>query len=132
MSSVLQFPGKRPPRLKLGDRTRVVRREMGLSQAAFAAKLAEYLPSVKAKAYGAWEAGINEPENKEDVCVALEKMTGYPRTWFLGWSNEESPRPDGPGEGIDTGSRNPAGETSLYHLRPRHTSSAPNFERWAA
>ncbi len=100
MSTVLQFPTrKRPPRLKLGDRTRVVRREMGLSQAAFAAKLAEYLPTVKAKAYGAWEAGINEPDNKEDVCVALEEMTGYPRTWFMGWDDSNAPHPAGPDEG---------------------------------
>jgi len=94
----VQTRRKKPPAIKLGDRTRVVRREMGLTQAEFAAELANYLPTVKDRAYGAWEAGINEPENKAEVCVALEAMTGYPREWFMGWG-EPAEAPDGPGGG---------------------------------
>lgn len=78
---------KRPPRIKLGDRTRVVRRELGMTQAEFARELAHYLPTVKDRAYGAWEAGINEPENKDEVCEALEEMTGYAKEWFMGWAD---------------------------------------------
>ena len=95
--NVTHLPRKRPPAIKLGDRTRVVRREMGLTQAEFAVRLAEYLPSVKDRAYGAWEAGINEPDNKAEVCEALERMTGYPREWFMGWADASGPTPAAPG-----------------------------------
>jgi len=91
--NITQMPRKVPPKITLGDRTRIVRRELGLTQAEFAAELAKYLPSVKDRAYGAWEAGINEPENKVEVCEALEKMTGYPREWFLGWTDNQGPTP---------------------------------------
>lgn len=66
---------------------------MGLTQTEFAAQLAQYLPTVKDRAYAAWEAGINEPDNKDEVCEALEKMTGYPREWFMGWADSQSPTP---------------------------------------
>lgn len=72
---------------------------------------------------------------KKAIVEAYAKHTGFRYEWIElgeGLPTEETPHPGGPGEGLNAGSKSPAGETSLYHLRPRHTSSAPNFERWAA
>lgn len=124
--NVIPFPG-RIPQWTFAERARKVRRDLGLTQQQMADAL-----EVGLKRYSAWESGKNTPDDITGIAVAFERVSGTPRTWFLGWSNEESPRPDGPGGGIEAGSKSPAGETSLYHLRPRRTSSAPNFERWAA
>lgn len=91
--NVSRFP-RAIPKIKLGDRIRIIRRDMDLTQEEFVAGLSEYLPNVKAKAFGAWEAGRNEPPNKDEVCVALERYTGAPKEWFMGWLDAS---PTGPG-----------------------------------
>ena len=72
------------------ERVRKVRRDQGLTQAAFADKL-----DVGEKAYAAWESGKNEPASLVDIAVKLEQVTGVPRQWFLGWLDEPNSPNDG-------------------------------------
>ena len=93
-------PRKRPPAVKMGDRARIARREMGLKQPQFVALLQEHLPTVQDKAYSSWETGTT-PENVVEVSEALERVTGYPWTWFLRGMYTE---PEGdPGDGVEAG-----------------------------
>lgn len=88
---------KIPPAVKFGDRARIARRELGLSQAEFVALMQQHLPTAHEKAYSTWETGTT-PENVVEVSEALEKVTGYPWTWFLrGMYVEPATPPDGGG-----------------------------------
>lgn len=82
--NVIQFPG-RIPQWTFAERARKVRRDMHLTQAEMATQL-----DVGLKAYSAWESGKNSPEDLSDIAVKLERITGVPRVWFLGWADEDS------------------------------------------
>jgi len=101
--NVTRLP-RQTPRIKLGDRTRIVRREMNLTQEQFVEGLRAYLPTLGPKSYAAWEAGTNEPTDKAEVCEALELYTGLPREWFMGWADHSRPTPGGEGQTTDYGS----------------------------
>jgi transcriptional regulator with XRE-family HTH domain len=85
MASV-QTQRRLPPAWKLGDRLRLVRRELRLSQAEMAA-----LIDVGAKSYGAWESGTNAPSDIVGLADRLERATGIDRGWWLGWDGDEPP-----------------------------------------
>ncbi len=93
-SNVIPMPN-RIPEWSFADRLRKVRRDGRMTIDEMAATL-----NVGAKAYGAWEAGRNTPADIADVAVRLERVTGVPRTWFLGWETDGAPRPDGPDGGL--------------------------------
>lgn len=94
-TNIIQMPARHIPIWTFGERVRKARREVGLTQEAMAKQL-----GVGAPAYAAWESGRNMPANLPDVVVRLERISGVPRSWFLGWA-DESPRPDGPGGGAE-------------------------------
>lgn len=83
------------PRLALGDRLRVVRREyMGkITQAEMAAIL-----EVPRERYVQWESGGHEPRPADARAIAnfLEKRTGVSAAWILG-VYEGGPSPSGGG-----------------------------------
>lgn len=79
---------RRTPVVKIGDRARIARREMGVSQAAFTEMLRPYLPEINEKTYSSWEAGTVPPREVE-VARALAKLTELPWTWFV-----TEPQPD--------------------------------------
>ena len=92
-SQVVQL--RRPvPVWTFADRVRKARRSTGMTQAAFAQAL-----GVGDKAYAAWESGANEPEHLHLIAERLETVVGWDKAWFLGWADESTPRPDGPGGG---------------------------------
>ncbi len=92
-AQVIQFP-RSIPAWSLGDRLRKVRREyVQTTMDGMAAAL-----EVGPKAYAAWEADRNRPADIAGLAVKLERLTGVPRGWFLGWTDEDGPRPAG-GEG---------------------------------
>lgn len=105
-SNVIPMPN-RIPQWTFAERVRKARRDLGLGQKDFADRL-----GIRLSTYSAWETGRNTPDLAE-VAPALESVTGVPRTWFLGWFNDESPRPEGPGGGTEDPS---TGGTPLYHL----------------
>lgn len=73
---------RRPPAVKLGDRARIARRELGLKQPEFVALLQEHMPEIQEKAYSSWEAGT-VPSREVEIARALAKVTGFPWTWFI-------------------------------------------------
>ena len=81
---------------------------MGTSMAGMAAQL-----EVGDKAYSAWETGRNTLQNIADIAVRLERLTGVPRAWFLGWDEEvaaitqNAPFPKEGGEGWAQRGSNP-------------------------
>lgn len=82
----------RIPTWSFGDRLRKVRREIvGVSMADMAARL-----EVGDKAYAAWETGRNTPQNIAALAVRLERLTGVPRTWFLGWEDDAAAAQNAP------------------------------------
>lgn len=91
--SSLPSTRKRPPQVRIGDRARIARREMKLTQPKFVALLKEHLPEVEEKAYSTWETGTT-PSNVIEVSEALEKVTGYSWTWFLRGVYAEPVDPD--------------------------------------
>jgi transcriptional regulator with XRE-family HTH domain len=111
--NVTALPKRRPPEITVGDRARIVRRAMHLSQEAFAHALSNYIP-VGAKAYAAWEAGTNEPGNVPALCNALEQYTGYPREWFLGWW-VETPDPGNSQQELRSGYSRTQNNVSFLH-----------------
>lgn len=115
--------GAKVPPSTLQNRLRIAREWRGLEQADLAREL-----GVGRSTVSNYERGVTIPGKLviNAWAVACDVDIEWLRT-----GQTEDPRP-GPGEGLSAGSKNPAGETSLYHLRPRRTSSAPNFERWAA
>lgn len=90
-SNVARIP-VRIPAWSFADRIRKVRRDERLTLAEMASAI-----GVGEKAYGAWESGRNTPANIVDIAVSLERATGVPRTWFLGWNDENAPTPQGEG-----------------------------------
>lgn len=107
-TNVIQFPVKIPA-WTFGDRLRKARRESGLGQADFADAL-----GVGRQAYAAWESDRNTPRDITGTAEVLERVTGFPRAWFLGWMDSPT-NPDG-GSSVDisslSGSQVPP--TSLY------------------
>lgn len=76
----------RIPQWTFAERARKVRRDMGLTQQQMADQL-----EVGLKAYSAWESGKNSPENITAIAVRFEGISGVPRTWFLGWRDDNTP-----------------------------------------
>lgn len=88
-TNVKALPGL-VPQWSFADRVRKVRREvLGLTQDEMATEL-----GVGLKAYSAWEAGKNTPADILDMAGRLQKVSGVPREWFIGWKDE--PAPSGP------------------------------------
>lgn len=67
------------PRLSFGDRLRLVRKESGLTQAAFAQAVG--LPAGTVSNY---EAGTTAPRHAdlEAFCAKVEELFGVPREWL--------------------------------------------------
>lgn len=86
-------PGWRVPEWTFADRLRKIRRETGLTQAAFAERI-----GAKDKAYGAWEAGANQPGDIVSVAKRIEMAFRVPATWVLGLGpfGSGDSGPDGP------------------------------------
>lgn len=83
--------GRRPaPRWGFGDRLRLVRRDLGLTQAEMAIRV-----GVGLKAYSAWESGASRPADPPKTAEHLEAVTGIDRTWWLGWGEGAPPPTDG-------------------------------------
>ncbi len=89
-AKVTPLPG-RIPQWSFDDRIRKVRRQLGYTQDEMADAL-----EVGLKAYSAWEAGKNTPSDILSVAQKLERVTGVPRQWFIGWMDDEPGRPDAP------------------------------------
>lgn len=82
-STGVQRVERRPaPQWSIGDRIRLVRRDMNMSQAEFAELL-----GIGAKALSAWESGYNRPGDVATLAVQLERVTGVDRMWFMGWGD---------------------------------------------
>lgn len=94
MTPALKAARRPAPRFGFGDRLRLVRREMGLSQAEMAIRI-----GVGGKAYAAWESGQSRPADLPQRALQLETLTGIERGWWLGW--DETP-PSG-GDPAETG-----------------------------
>lgn len=73
------------PRWEFGDRTRKIRRELGLSQAAFAE-----LIGFGEKAVASWEAG-GRPGDAVATAEKIEQATGYDAVWVLGVDRPRDP-----------------------------------------
>ena len=82
----------RIPQWSFGDRLRKARREYtSFTQGEMAERL-----EVTLKAYSSWEAGqSNGPRDIASTAVKLERITGIPKSWFIGWADDE---PSGPVE----------------------------------
>ena len=87
----------RIPIWSIPERLRKVRREMGLTHAAFAALL-----GVNASRYSAWEAGRNKPDMLA-LSESLENVTGVSKFWFRGDIEGD---PSGPDNGSRLGDLN--------------------------
>ncbi|MBL5975336.1 MAG: XRE family transcriptional regulator [Candidatus Leucobacter sulfamidivorax] len=87
IAEVTRLPGL-IPQWNFGDRLRKARREYTeFTQEQMAEQL-----GVTLKAYSSWEAGrSNGPRNIAQAAVKLEEITGIPKTWFLGWNDDEGP-----------------------------------------
>jgi transcriptional regulator with XRE-family HTH domain len=88
MTSALSTGGRQPLNLtwSFADRVRKVRREMRMSQEAFA-----NLTGYKDRTIAAWETARNVPD-LADVAPRLEATTGVAKEWWLGWSNNPAPQ----------------------------------------
>jgi transcriptional regulator with XRE-family HTH domain len=64
-----------------------VRRDMGMTQAEFAA-----LTDIGEKRIAAWESGKNpRPDDIEVTARQLEATTGVDRLWWIGWAIDADP-----------------------------------------
>lgn len=68
------------PTWTFGDRVRKIRREMHLTQEAFAEAIGH-----GEKAVASWESGRTQPENIVEVAREIEKAFGIPAVWLLGF-----------------------------------------------
>lgn len=104
------------PQWNFADRARKVRRDLGLGQSEMAEKL-----GVGIKAYSAWESGKNSPEDIVNIAVRFERASGVPRTWFLGWieddASSEGQLPTVGPEGL---------EPPTSSVKTRHLTLVPN------
>lgn len=91
-ADVISFAVGRIPQWTFAERLRKVRRDAGMNQTEFAEQL-----GVKRESLTAWETGRNEPRSITEVVERLERLTGVPRQWFLGWLDPE-PQPRQVGE----------------------------------
>lgn len=112
-TNVKRLPN-RIPQWGLEDRLRKIRRDMRLTQAEIAEQL-----EVGLKAYSAWEAGTNAPGDVLALAVKLEKVTGVPRQWTIGWMNESNERD------LDYGSAVLGEVVSLDAFRARQDAHTP-------
>lgn len=97
--------GRRPaPRFGFGDRLRLVRRDLGLTQAEMAIRV-----GVGLKAYSAWESGQSRPADLPATAEHLEGITGIDRSWWLGWGEGSAPSPQPPGLPRMDSNHQPAG-----------------------
>lgn len=94
-AKITALPGVLPS-WSFADRLRKARREYTtFTQPEMADAL-----GVGLKAYSAWEAGKNKhPQDIATIASKLNELTGIPRTWFLGWE-EENPHPNDSGGGF--------------------------------
>jgi DNA-binding transcriptional regulator YiaG len=67
------------PKIGWGDRIRVIRRGLDLSQDQFAAML-----GIGKQRLSAWESGANRPTDAVEMAQLIEARTGVPATWMLG------------------------------------------------
>jgi transcriptional regulator with XRE-family HTH domain len=82
MSNLAHLP-QYVPRWTFAERIRKVRRDRGLTQEEFA----ENVLGIRLSTYSAWETGRNTPDLAQ-LAPVLERKTGVPRAWFLGWMDE--------------------------------------------
>jgi transcriptional regulator with XRE-family HTH domain len=101
MTPALKASPRPAPRFGFGDRLRLVRREMGLSQAEMAIRI-----GVGGKAYSAWESGQARPADLPARALQLENITGIARSWWLGW--DDLPPTDGDGQHSESGAGSPS------------------------
>lgn len=101
------------PEWTIADRLRRIRRDTGLTQAAFAERL-----QVGEQRYSAWESGRNHPPVQDFVTVAkrIELAFGVAAEWTLGLEMRNTPRPDGP-EGEERPGRESNSRPSAYNVR---------------
>lgn len=78
------------PQWTFGDRIRKIRRDEKLTQAEFAEMIGR-----KDKAVGAWESGLNEPDDILSVARRIQEEFHVPATWVLGL---DAPPPSGGGQ----------------------------------
>lgn len=95
------------PEWTFGERIRKIRRDVGLSQAEFAARI-----GVSTSALSAWEAGRNTPGEKiVDIAKTIRREFRVPTGWTLG--TDEPPTEGGPDDGTSLpraySKRQPAG-----------------------
>lgn len=74
-----QTPEMWVPRIGWGDRIRIVRRGLDLSQDQFAALL-----GIGKQRLSAWESGANRPADAVEMAQLIQAKTGVPATWMLG------------------------------------------------
>lgn len=101
----------RIPEWTFGDRVRKVRRNAGVTQAEFAARL-----GVGAKAASAWESFDRTPREVVSIAKRIELAFGVPAAWMLGLEMAEAPRLGGQGGdsyAIADSNREPADYTFL-------------------
>lgn len=79
------------PQWTEADRLRRIRRDTGLTQAAFAQQL-----GIKTERYSAWESGRNQPPMRDFIAAAkrIELAFGVAAEWTLGLAASE-PDPEG-------------------------------------
>jgi transcriptional regulator with XRE-family HTH domain len=87
-------PRRPAPTWGFGDRLRLVRRDLGLSQAEMSIRI-----GVGAKSYSSWESGQARPADLPAMAETLEAATGVDRAWWLGWADGGS---DGEGTKVGT------------------------------
>lgn len=104
MSTNGEVSGAWTPRLTFGDRVRLIRRELQLSQEQLASRL-----GVKKVTLGAWEVGRNEPSDLIATAKRIQLATGVPASWIVGLDD-----PDGGGPGGLKAQR-PQQDSNLRH-----------------
>jgi transcriptional regulator with XRE-family HTH domain len=105
---------REPPAFTVGDRIRMVRRELGMTQGRFAVFIDITKPLL-----AAYESGIR-PVPKDQVWPIsnrIEKLTGYPAVWVVTGREGDGDLPD------QRGATDPNRASTAYksHVPPRHT-----------
>jgi len=78
------------PEWTFGERVRKIRREAGLSQVEFAARL-----GVGDRAVASWESGRSKPGDIVEVAKVIRREFGVPTSWTLGTDEPTVPEGDG-------------------------------------